>query len=264
MFSVDTLHTYTYTLVNKDQTGADFTDEQFNAVLPDSVIALIEQYFGRPKWKNVQPYLTNERDQAIKDYIANSEIRISKNLTPVAGVITLPADYFHLTGLAYQYITVQEFVCPHCGCVKCSCVRLPKGFKKGLPKDCRVKKRNVKRVVDVVVVGDGQWSQLFQSNLVYPTKEYPFARYIGTNQLEIAPQDIPMVRLDYLRYPAEAHWGYTTAGGFNTYDPNTSVNVELPRVLLKELAAILLAAMGFHTREYWLQQVANQENISGT
>lgn len=262
MFSVNTLYKFTYTLVNKDQTGADFTSVQFNTVLPEKVNELIEQYFGKPKWEQNMPQLAYERKQAIKDYISNSEIKESISLLPNSdGIISLPSNYFHLSLLSYQYYTREECVCTHCGCTKCTCppFLLPKNFKKGTSGECRVKTKMIKTLADVTIVDDSQWNQLHNDSLLIPDLENPYGRYVGKNKIEVSPQKIPQTTLSYIRYPLEARWGFIPTGGLDVYDPNTSQDIELPRILLPELSALILESIGYHSREYWMQQISQQK-----
>lgn len=262
MFNVNRFKIYCDTLANKDQTGADFKPSDFNSVLPQNVNSLIEQYFGKPKWATL-PYLGNERNQAIKDYIANSEINLKVKLPTTDGVITLPPDYLHLQSLTYQYFKKKEVVCNHCGCNKCVCVNVPEGFQTGDSK-CEPELSSIKINEEITIVNNSQWNQLFTDANLYPDIEHAYGQFIGNNQVEIEPQQIVEVYLRYLRYPKTAKWGYTIVNGIAVYDPATSVNIELPEILLPELACIQLAGIGIHTREYWLQQLYDQKNIAGT
>lgn len=263
MFSVNQLKIYAETLANKDQTGADFTPDQFNSVLPEEVLKTAETYFGNPKLQPRQPLLTYEKTQAIKDYIANSPLNLTKKINVTDGLFTLPADYLHLSSLGYEYYMKEEVVCIHCGCLKCSCLPQPKGMVKD-KKVCR-KKRSKKKLVDITIVNNGQWNQLFNDEVVYPTEEYPYGQYYGDNVIEIAPQKIAVVVLRYLRYPKEAKWAYTIPAGTGiaVYDAASSQDIELPRIMLREIACGLLEAMGFHTREYWLERTSQEKIVAG-
>jgi hypothetical protein len=261
MVNINEFKIYCDTLANIDQTGNTFTPNQFNSVLPNNVNSLVEQYYGKPKWA-AMPFLSNERTQAIKDYIANSEINISIKPIVTEGVLTLPDDYLHLQALQYEYYTSKEVVCIHCGCNRCVCQKLPKGFITPIVK--QKYKKSIKTLSEITIINNGQWSQIYNDPNLYPTTEYPYAQFTGSNTLEIAPQEITKVTLRYLRYPKKAVWGYNIANGIAVYDPNASQNIELPEILIPELAAIQLESCSIHTREYWMQTLYAHKNVTGT
>jgi hypothetical protein len=260
MIDVNRLYQYTYTLANKDQTGADFTSVQFNSVLAEETLDLIEQYFG--KAKDPRRLLINERNQVIKDYLSNSEINTSVNITPENGIIKLPDNYLHLNSIEYTYYEKKEQVCSKCCCTPCSCTPVPKGFiRKG--QSCSPKPKMLKRIAEVTIVNNAQWASLLSDHVSYPDLAHPYGHFIGNNTIEIMPQHIPSVKVRYYRYPKEPRWGFVSIGGNDVYDPNISQHVELPRILLRELAFGILERMGIHTREYWMEQVMQQKIITG-
>lgn len=260
MINVNELYQYAYTLSNKDQTGADFTSVQFNNVLPEETLDLIEQYFG--KAKDPRKVLANEKSQVIKDYLSISEINVSAILSPSQGIVTLPDDYLHLNSLVYTYYEKEEQVCKKCCCTPCSCKTLPKGFiKKG--QSCTPSPKMIKKLAEVTVINNSQWGNILNDDVCYPDLSHPYATMRGNNKIEIAPQYIPSVTLYYYRYPKKPKWGFISTGGLDAYDPATSQDIELPRILLRELAIGILERMGIHTREYWLEQKMNQSIITG-
>jgi hypothetical protein len=265
MLGIDRFKKYVYLLANFEQTGGAFPEEKFNIVTPEQAIDLIEQYYGKPKWKAMQPYLANDRDQVIKDYVSNAEVHTSALRTPSKGIIVLPADYMHLDSLEYTYFGFEEYVCGQCGSCTCACPgKRPRGFKKAFPGGTNIKRRTIKKMSEITIVGDGQWSELFHSELTVPNLEHPYARYIGSNKLEVAPHEIPQMRVAYVRYPKTPVWAFTSVNGQNVFTAAGSQDIELPPVLLKELAAMVLEAMGIHTREYWLASTAQEKAITAT
>jgi hypothetical protein len=273
MINVNQLFLYTQVLANKDQTGADFTPDDFNIVLPESVYELIRTYYGAPKRQPVQPLLTFEKNQAIKDYL--TPLLKTVRLTPKEGMIFLPEDYAHLDDISYEYYIQEQVVCIHCGSINCSCKKPPKGSKKAKQVNCDNKKSK-KVLVPLTVVNNSQWSNLFTDAINYPIDTEPYAQFYGEDiviaktgntrkiQMEIAPQDLPQVIVKYVKLIIpEPKWGSDPVGGFSVYNPLTSVDIPLPRILLQELSWIILEAMGIHTREYWLQQISQQKVVTG-
>jgi len=273
MINVNDLFKYTEVLANKDQTGADFTPDDFNIVIPEAVYELIRTFYGNPKVQPQRPLLTFEKNQAIKDYL--TPLLAVTRLTPVAGMILLPEDYCHLDDISYEYYVPEEVVCQHCGSICCSCKRPPKGSKKGKKVNCDNTK-NKKILVPLTVVNNSQWSNLFSDEINYPIESEPYCQFIGEDvavgrtstvrkiQMEVAPQSIPQVIVRYVKLMIPPpFWGSTPSGGFAVYDPATSVDVPLPRILLQELTWIILEQLGVHTREYWLQQTAQAKVVTG-
>ncbi len=276
MINVNQLFRFAEVLANKDQTGADFTPDQFNTVLPEAVYELIREYYGVPKRQPSQPLLTFEKNQAIKDYL--TPVLAVKRITPVNGIVLFPEDYAHLDDISYEYTVPEEVVCNHCGSIQCSCsFKPPKGSKKGKKVSCDTSK-NKKMLVPITIVNNSQWSSLFNDAINYPIMTEPYGQFIGEDiqtgraggittrkmMLEIAPQSIPQVILRYVKLIIpEPVWAFTASGGFAVYDPVNSVNIPMPRMLLQELSWIILEFCGIHTREYWLQQTAQQKVIAG-
>lgn len=262
MIGINEIKVYCDVLANKDQTGADFTPDEFNSVTPEAVYEQIRMYFGISKSPQIP--LAHEKNQEVKDYLAPL---LTEVILPTAnGIVQFPSDYLHLSALDYEsFVPVENNdPCKNCGDCPCSCVKKPKGFKKGKNVPCETSGDGIKkRLVNVKVVDTSQWAELFKDEVCYPTLDFPFAKYVGDGRVEVAPQEITKVKLTYLKYPPKPFWNYTVNNGIETFNPIGSTDVLLPRILLDEIAQSILERMGMATREVYLQKTSQVKKIQG-
>ena len=80
----------------------------------------------------------------------------------------------------------------------------------------------------------------------------------------MAPIDLGKIGLTYLRYPKKPFWNYTTAGGFSTYNPVGSQDIEMPEICAEEVVYMCLNRLGISIREPMLIQWAERNRQMGS
>jgi len=284
MININTLKQNLHYLANKSQTGASISPQEFNLEIPLAVYFVIRRILGLPEEYNPQIPMTQmgyEKTQLITDYI--NEIKVSDYVMNVStlGKCTLPTNYLYIDSL-YSYhqqtgtipqddiladpdvsmiMPYSEPVdgCPPCGDNMPATVPIPNniGYAQTL--------KTLKMRTPIEVVDSKTYNSRQQHSIRIPTLEYPIAVFNGLKVLQIAPQNIKKAYLTYIKRPATPVWGYIIDPVTLqvTYDPATSVNIDLPEELTDMVTAAMLTKLGYSVRETELQQIGAKVNATG-
>ena len=267
MININEVKQYAEFLAKKWQSGAILSPDQFNLTLPNVVRSMVRKYYGIPEQYAPgmpMPAISADETQLVRDYL--SKLKPTVPLTvDSSGIASLPVDYIHKSTAVYklQVTTKVNKVLVNaaqpdedCGCDDDGTNPTIQGEA---PRD------NITTTYSkpVKFLPDEQFDFAVNSVLRTPTKEYPIARMVPDG-IQFAPKDLGEVEFTYYRYPVTPKWGYTTAGGFNTYDPLTTVNIELPEICAEEVVFSCLQRMGISIREPMLIQWADKQRQMGS
>lgn len=271
MISVNEHYIYCQLLANASQTGANFTPDQYNTYIEPVTHDIVRKYYGLPEQyrpANPSPPIAYEITQLVTDYLNEIKVPLTTFQVNSLGRVTKPDDYLHHSLFQYdsveQYIngTVSSVVCANnCGHEDCNHpnkVSVTKKYRGG-KKPAVMPKMRYKTVK---VVTDGEWAIYLNDPIVSPDKDYPICKF-DNRYIQFAPQDLQIVNWSYLRYPKKPKWNFTAQGGFATFDAVGSQDIELPKILMKELALTLLDQLGFNTREAGMVNYADKGKATG-
>lgn len=107
--------------------------------------------------------------------------------------------------------------------------------------------------VDNIEVGE----ILVPNSLEYPTKRFAKYQYVDDG-LNIMPNDVGIIYLDYFRTPVAPHWGYTIANDEPVYDPANSTNFEWGTYFFNRIASIYLQFIGINLQDGQIEKFANE------
>ena len=119
-------------------------------------------------------------------------------------------------------------------------------------------------------VAKHKFDMIVDSNYTAPSKTFPIYKREGA-KLYVQPSSLynNSVTMNYIRKPADPHWGYNTISGDPVYNADSSVDFEIPMADETELVVKICKLSGLNIREKDVIEVANameqidfqQENI---
>lgn len=252
--SIDRFKQYVDFLAAKHQSGASYTPEEFNTVVPISVNDIVRKYYGLSeeyKPGMPMPQVSYEITQLVTDYIGH--LKVPADLTiDDNGRMTKPADYLHKSSVRFKkpFVKPVELTYPDDDCCDDTI--------QGNPTTTEVQYSEV----EVRVVKDGELGYYLGSEIRYPDKEQPICCFYDS-WIQFYPHDLKQATLTYLRYPLRSMWNYTVSNGVAVYNPTGSVDIELPEACMTECAVTFLNRLGIHIREEQLIQYANYVKNTG-
>lgn len=269
MISVNECYLFVQDVANKFQTGADFTPDQFNRYLPIVVNEAIRKYYGKPENYRVGSPVSNinyEQTQLVRDYLQKIKVRSTPFIINKSGELKLPDNYLHYSSLDYYYYAYK--VNEPDGAVECTCHSTPCTCNKTTKKQHWIagKTRNkevIQKHAPIKVVTDDQWAPYLNDSIRKPNREYPIAKFDGDDVLVFAPYYLKKVYMSYLRYPKKPFWNSTESEGVAVYQASGSQDIEMPEIMMKEIAMGVLDLIGINTREEGIIQYAKNYIASG-
>ena len=120
----------------------------------------------------------------------------------------------------------------------------------------------VKKQYDIKVVPEVEIGRRLVSEVNPPTKKFAIGQILSTS-IQLYPTTVQYVVMDYLRYPVTATWAYTTINGRPVYDSANSVDIELPKEAMNEVAMMYLSFLGINMRDGELVQYAETMKNQG-
>jgi hypothetical protein len=266
--NINTFYRYVSWLAAKDITGGYLPPDDFNLALPICVNQMVRKYYGVPEQYQPgmpMPQVSYEITQLVTDYL--SQLKTEVVLYPDSvGRATRPVDYLHKSSVAASWVEVlpvtQADIAEEGDCCECD----DNTSNPTLQVSKKKRRRSYLDVqwVPVTVVTDSERWGYLQSSLRKPTKEYPICTFLGQDIIQFYPQNIASAWLVYIRYPKKPVYNFTLApDGFPTYNPATSVDIELPEICADELAVTLLNRLGISVREPGLSDWANYVKKTG-
>ena len=237
MINIDDFHSTFFSLVTKDQSGDSMSPEEFNRILWLSMLDLVDEYYSplQTSRNGVQIMPSWEEIDRISDTIG--VWLVPKDLAVENGKAAMPEDYYHFGSL--RILSIE-----------------------GECKDQSIFTRPIK------LVRDSEFAYRSCDPLVKPTLRDPIAQRMGFSDdhphgyLLVAPNDVTMIRLHYIRYPKKPVWGYTfdPATTLVVYDPNTSVDIEFRENMMSPLIKRMAIHAGIILREDQLYSYIKNQN----
>ena len=226
--SIDTVKQYTEFLVRKNNSKT-ISPTQFNLIINRAQLSVFMDRYGNPhEYRPGSP--VPAKAYAITQKILD-DLRVfqeSANLIlSLQGRASYPTDYVHLISL--KYLTQ----------------------KNGSPLH-----------VPIEVVDQDKEGYRLGSEIVGPTKQYPFA-VLKNTYFQIYPA-LVNVELNYLRYPREAFWGSTVVNGRFVFDPATSINLEWEDVVINDIVSQALKSIGISIKDGDILNFAQQQSAEGS
>tara|TARA_R110001592_G_scaffold118031_2_gene320335 strand:+ start:19054 stop:19770 length:717 start_codon:yes stop_codon:yes gene_type:complete len=237
MISIDTLKQYVDYISNKEQSGNNYSPKQFNMLVSRSIddierwlIGLVSEY--RPM--QPLPSVAYDITQKVKD-----DLRFLKNTQVLSvddsGFMTIPSDYVYLSSISYR--------------------RIENNSETGTP--------DVEPIA-VEVMSDDNWTGRLNNAIKKPTHEFPVCNFYNKTKVLFSPQDLGSVTFTYLKKITTPVWGYALDTNDNPiFDPSSSVDIDLPEILLNDIARVIIGYMGINIREDQLIQYAELVKTKG-
>ncbi|MEE9337996.1 MAG: hypothetical protein V3U87_07955 [Methylococcaceae bacterium] len=234
MININELKIYIDYISNKEQSGNNYTPSQFNLLVKRGVEDIQRWLIGLEALYqpgNPAPAVAYEVTQKVKDDLRwlkeNPTLPVDNN-----GRMVIPSDYVYVTAITYKEIKNTDC-----------------GAKQTL--------RPVERI------DDDKWANRLSSTIKKPTKQYPVCIFYDKDYVLFEPKDLGSVEFSYIREMATAVWGYTLVDEVPVYKDTLSIDVDLPEILLNDLARIILGYMGINLREQELMQYAEVIKMKG-
>jgi len=254
MINIDLFKQYVDFLAAKHQSGASYTPDEFNNVVPIAVNDIVRKYYGLSEEYKAgapMPQVSYEITQLVTDYIGHlkvlSELTIDSN-----GRMTKPSDYLHKSSVRFKkpYVNAVELIDTDNDCCDDTI--------QGNPSTTEI----VYSEVEVRAVKDAEIGYYLDSKIRYPDKEQPICCFYDS-YIQFYPHDLKQATLTYLRYPTRSMWNYTVVDGYPVYTPTGSIDIELPEACMTECAVTFLTRLGIHIREEGLVQWSNYVKDTG-
>lgn len=264
MININEVKQYAEFLAKKWQSGAILAPDQFNLVIPSVVNNIVKRYYGLPEQYAPgmpMPSISADETQLVRDYLSALKPTV---VLPVdnQGIGTLPSDYIHKSVATYIYSVTQKVNKVLVNSQAPDCDNCDDDGENPTIQGDIVNNETIDTPRPVVFLSDEQFDWQVASMIRKPTKEYPIARMVAGG-IQFAPSNLSSVNLTYYRYPKTPVWGYTTAGGFNTYDASTSQDIELPKICTEEVVMTTLQRLGISIREPMLINWADKQRQQG-
>ena len=239
--SINNVYTIVKNAANANQRGF-VTPSQINAFALSVQQEVFQDIVGdyTLATANMQRYITQKQGEfnsigELEDFL-RPLMRFDEILTYASGKFTTPSTYAHYSAITYKNI-------------------------------------------DVTIISPSEFSFARNSFLAPPSDDMPIGVF-ESNGVTILPSTINAdVKMSYYKFPQGSNpttgasvtsnptWGYNTIGDSVLYNPATSINFELPKILESRLASRILSYVGINLRETELVQFAEvqqkKENLNG-
>lgn len=228
--NINDIHNVVLFYLNKDQQGF-VTHEEIDETLDRAQLTLFNQYHANPKLPaRAQAELYGE-SQRIDDALSPFKEKYTFNggLTP-SGVITLPADYMHLSAL---YTTTYN-------------------SQLG---------RNIYSAVQVL--SEDELIERLESQVIPVSSEDPVAIMNSFNRIQLFPEVPSTGAVYYFKRPPVPKFAYTQVGRAITYDSANSVQLLWRDSDIPNLIVISLSYFGLNLSSEMIMQFANIKDQQG-
>jgi hypothetical protein len=237
MISIDTLKQYVDYISNKEQSGNNYSPKQFNMLVSRAVDDIERWLIGLvSEYKPMQPLPSVAYDitQKVKD-----DLRFLKNTEVLSvdanGFMDIPVDYVYLASIAYR--------------------RVENNAETGTPDV---------EPISVEVMSDDNWTGRLNNAIKKPTHEFPACNFYNKTKVLFSPKDLGSVTFTYLKKMETPVWGYILDANDNPiFDQSSSVDIDLPEILLNDISRIIIGYMGINIRENDLIQYAELVKTKG-
>lgn len=234
--NVNTVYTRVLTIANKEQRGY-ITPQEFNVLANQAQMDLFEQYFyDQHQFSRARGSQQKEVDptEILKDKISLFEVykKLLDDYDDTDDVFHLPDDLYRLSNVTYlsggadniaDYVSTKEFN---------SMISHP-----------LLRPHATRPLYLKLAKGIKVYSHTATTNVA----------------VEITEED--KVKIDYIKKPATAAWGYTVVNGSALYNAGRSTNFELHESEEPNLVNRILALAGIMMKDPSLYQAASSEEV---
>jgi len=231
MINVNELYQFVQFVANKSQSSGTITPSQFNLVLKRAYTQWVTERYNDPTKMSVGSNIPSrygyQLNQKITDDIKHLIVDPAIYQVDKDGKLEYPGDYLHISSCRYKY-------------------------RKQL--DCE---DIITKEVDVKAMKDSEIGHVLTSQIVPPTKRYPYLAFYK-DYIQFFPKDLGQVVMTYLKKPDTPEWTYTTVNGRPVFDTANSVDVDAPDEAMNEIAFRVLSFLGMNIREQMLVQYSEQ------
>jgi len=223
MIGIDELKRFVEFLTNKEQSGNNWSPEQFNMLVKRATDDIQRWLIGlEANYQPGQPLpaVAYEVTQKVKD-----DLRWLKSIKTITvnsdGLMVIPSDYVYMTAIEYDKIDN-------------TCDGQPTVQTKG-----------------VEIVADDKWATRIGNAIKVPNHNFPVCNFMDKTYIQYRPKNLQRVRFVYLRELPTPVWGYTIdpASDVPLYDAGSSTDIDMPEILLNDIARIMLSYIGINLRE---------------
>ncbi len=228
--SIDTVKKYTEYLVRKNNSGF-LSPEQFNLIINRSSRTIFVKRTGNPHdYQAGAPVprmgfqITQKITEDLKIFQVNGELILSAQ-----GRVTYPSDLaYTIPGMFYL-----------------------------------TSKQGKQKYVPIENIDKDKEGYRLSSSIMFPTKLLPISVFEST-YLQIHPIGISNIRFPYLRYPADALWGFNTVNERPVYDAAKSVDLEWEDMVVNDIIMQALKSIGISIKDADVMNFAQSESMQGT
>lgn len=274
IIQVDDLYLSVNDFANKHQTGAFVSPDEFNRMMADEVYSFVRKCYGLEDQYSPgmpAPKISYELTQLVVDYLEKLKVAEYPMAIDAAGKGTIPPDYLHKAAARYQYFKkgdpadAKEHVCNGDCADDCQLKTKQGNYNDSVTPVYQPVDRPVKFVTE-----EAYEFALCSVNRA-ATKEYPVGVF-RDGHVQFAPKDLKKVLFTYLRYPKKPLFTYNLVddnpvfartGATYPIGNTGAVDIELPLICSKQIAAMIAQRMGFFTRDMPLIQVTETVKTKG-
>ena len=221
MINVNQLKIFIDFLSNKEQGGTAYSLDQLNNAFQAANVDLFKLRYGLPEEYAPGmplPKMAYENTQKIKD-----DMRVFKEVAELPvdqfGIMLLPDNYVHKTAIEYVKILNSP--------------------------DCDGPTVTSK---EVEIIDDDKWAERLGNSIKKPSFDFPVCNFLK-DSIQYEPKNLRTIKFSYLRMPKQPIWGFTFVNNIETYDPNTSVNVEWPEILFTDFAKLVINYLAINLKD---------------
>lgn len=216
--------------LNKEQ-NAFATHQEIDLVLDKAQLVLFNQYHANPKMPAAQQPSLYGESQRIDDALSPFKEKYTfNNVDTPTGVITLPANFLHLTSL---YTTTYNSTLS----------------------------RNIYSAVQVL--NEEELIQRLESQVIPVTPDDPIAIMNKQNKIQLFPEVPSTGGVFYLRRPAVPFYSYTQTGRTVTYTQASSTQMEWRDSDIQNIIIIALSYYGLNMSSADLVQFSQVKEAQG-
>lgn len=118
------------------------------------------------------------------------------------------------------------------------------------------------RLVKVRIVRDSTWDRLLASEIKRPTLKKPIANF-QSDYIRFYPTDVKFINFNYWKLPTTPVYGYSTTGGYYSYDSTTSTQLQWDDINIIDIIYIMLADLGVNAEKQSITQAAEKVKATG-
>jgi len=218
-----------YELINfiaqSERTGLYMEPHEYNLLLQKNSILKFKKEIGLPEdYFNGQPTTKTawEVSQRVTDMLRRFKVSATTAVSP-AGLMTIPANYFYVTGVNDTY------------------------------------ESNIK---PVEILTDAEWGLRLRNSITTPSRNYPVARFMAST-VEFNPVAISSVDWTYLRLPTTPVYAKKEENGILVFDSASSTELDWGEIAQEDITYMILEDLGIVIDPASINRYAREKATTG-